>query len=145
MFKLIIGFFAGMILTGALFMGSVSATPAKEQTEDSSLVEMLPDLAQTYRKSLTSPLQAAGDEIRDNDTGQFYRKLLREYDLDEPSPGIAQTENSSLTEVLPDIKNINYVAITLPLQEARKNIQDEDIAQFYYKFLQSVGLAIESN
>ena len=134
-----------MILTGALFMGSVSATPAKEQTEDSSLVEMLPDLAQTYRKSLTSPLQAAGDEIRDNDTGQFYRKLLREYDLDEPSPGIAQTEHSGLTEVLPDIKNINYVAITLPLQEARKNIQDEDIAQFYYKFLQSVGLAIESN
>lgn len=144
MFKCIIGFFAGVILTGALFMGPLSVTPAKGQTDGFNLAEMLPDLAKTFERSLASPMYAVGEEIQDNDTGQLYRKLLHEYELDEPYYKIARAEHSSLVDVLPDIKKINKAAITLPLQEAGKNIHDEEIAQFYYKLLESAGWEIVS-
>ncbi len=145
MLKMIVGLFTGVILTGILFTGPLSLIPTIAQSEDSSLTKTLPDIAGIYREALTSSLQEAGDEIQDKEIAQFYRKLLREYELDEPSPGIAQAEHSSPTEVLPDIKKINYIAITLPLQEAGRNIKDKEIAQFYYKLLESAGWTIESD
>ena len=144
MFKCMIGFFAGTILTGALFMGPFSLTPVIGQSEDPCAVKTLPNIANTFHDGLTAPMQQAGEEITDHGTGQLYQKLLREYELDESFHEMTQAEHSKPTAVLPDIKKINNAAITLPLEEAGKNIQDEDIAQFYYKFLESTGLAIES-
>lgn len=145
MVKMIVGLLAGMIVTGILFMGPLSPTPITAQTEDASLTETPVDIVETYRETIISVLQAAGDEIQDNDTAQFYQKLLQEYALDEPSPEKTPAEQFSLTELLPDIKNINQKALTLPLQEAGKNIRDKEIAQFYYKLLKDAGWTIESN
>ena len=143
MIKTIIGLFVGMVLMGALFMGPLSPTHAAGKSADSSQPEAPADIAETYREALLSPLQQAGNEIQDDDTDQFYQKLLQEYDLDEAFSEAAQAENPDLIELLPDIKDINQKALNLPLQEAGKNIQDEEIAQFYYEFLQSAGWTIE--
>ena len=143
MFKIIIGFFAGMILAGALSMGPLSPNPVTGQSDDSTRAEPRTENAQTYHEIITSSLQAAGEEVQDKDIDQFYRKLIREYELDEPSSGIAQAEHSSPTDVLPDIRKINQKALILPLQEAGKNIKDKEIAQFYYKLLKDAGWAIE--
>ncbi len=142
MIKTVIGLLVGMILMGALFMGPLSQTPVVGKSADSSPPEAPADIAETYRDALISPLQQAGDEIQDADTYQFYQKLLREYNLDKVSSEASRAEHSSLIELLPDIKNINQKALSLPLQEAGKNIQDKEIAQFYYKFLKSAGWEI---
>ena len=41
--------------------------------------------------------------------------------------------------------NVGILSLTLPLQEAGKNIQDKEIAQFYYELLDNAGWTIESN
>ncbi len=145
MIKTIIGLFVGMILMGVLVSGPLSSTPVKGKFADSSQPEALANIAETYHQALLSALHKAGDEIQDEDIARFFQKLLQEYDLDEASHGAPQDEDSSRTELLPDIKNINQVALSLPLREAGKNIQDEDIARFYYKFLKSAGWTIESD
>ena len=143
MIKMIIGLFVGMILTGALFMGPLSRTPVAAKSAGSDQPEAPAGIAETYREALISPLQKAGDEIQDADTYQFYQKLLREYNLDEVSSEASRADHSSLIELLPDIKNINQKALSLPLQEAGRNIRDKEIAQFYYKLLKSAGWTIE--
>jgi hypothetical protein len=50
------------------------------------------------------------------------------------------SDNLSLVELLPDIEEIYRQALTLPYQEAAKQIYDEDIAQFYGLLLQRTGL-----
>ena len=57
----------------------------------------------------------------------------------------AQTENVtsdnfSLVELLPDLERIYREALTMPLQEAKKKIYDEDIAQYYDRLLERTGL-----
>ena len=142
MIKTMIGLLVGMVLMGALFMGPLSQTPVAGKSADSSQPETPTGIAETYRKALISPLQKAGDEIRDADIQQFYQKLLREYNLDEVSSEASRAEDSGLIDLLPDIKNINQTALSLPLQEAGKNIRDKEIARFYYKFLKDVGWEI---
>lgn len=141
--KMIVGSFIGLILTGILFMGLSSPTFMTAQSEDSTPTEVMAENAESYREVIISSLQKAGAEIQDNDIDQFYQELLQEYELDELSSGEAQAEYTSLAEMLPDIKKVNHAAVTLPLQKAGKNIQDKEIAQFYYKFLKDVGWTIE--
>jgi hypothetical protein len=145
MLKMIVGLFIGMILTGILFMGPLSLIPMIAQSDGPGLTETPVGNAEIYRKAIISSLQEAGEEIQDSDTERFYWKLIRGYELGRPSPGTAQAEGSSPTEVLPDIKKINHRALTLPLQEAGRNIQDEETAQFYYKLMKDAGWTIESN
>ncbi len=145
MIKTIIGMLVGMILMGVLFMGPLSQTSAAGKPADPSQPEASADIAETYREALISPLQKAGDEIQDADTSQFYQKLLRGYNLDEVSSEAPRAEDSNPVDLLPDIKHINQTALSLPLQEAGKNIQDEEIAQFYYKFLKDAGWEIGSD
>ncbi len=142
MIKMIIGLLVGMVLMGALFMGPLSQSTAAGKSADSSQPAASADIAEIYREALISPLQKAGGEIQDADIQQFYQKLLREYNLDAVSPEALRVEQSGLTELLPDIENINQTALSLPLQEAGKNIQDKEIAQFYYKFLKDAGWEI---
>lgn len=143
--KMITGLLIGMVLMGALLTGSLSLTPAKAHSEDSGLTDTVTDIVETYRKTITSVLLRSGDEIQDEETAKFYQKLLQEYGLDQPSEDTIAVEHSSLADILPDIKNISERAVTLPLQEAGKNIRDEDIAQFYYRLLKDAGINIDSN
>ena len=142
MIKLLVGLFIGIMLTGVLFLGPLSPEPAKGQFEDLS-ADVWTESVKAYYQALNSSLQEAGDEIQDEDLKQFYWKLKQEYGLDKLASEIAQDEYPDPTEVLPDIENINRTAITLPLEEAGKNIKSEDIARFYYRFLRDAGWEIE--
>jgi len=158
MIKMMIGMFTGMALMSLLFIGPLSQIVTKANTEDSNLAraqaddmdstaleELLADYTERYLRSIILLLDTVGSEIQDIDTGEFYRKLLREYDLDQESLIAAQTENASLTEVMPDVKNISVKALSLPLLEVGKNIRDKDLAQFYYSLLQGAGWKIEAD
>lgn len=52
----------------------------------------------------------------------------------------AESEDSALTEFLPDIGRIYRTALVSPLQEVEKEIQDEDIAEFYHRLLEKYDL-----
>ncbi len=145
MIKMIVGLLVGMVLMAALFMGPLSQSSAAGKSADPGQSEALVDIAETYREALISPLQKAGGEIQDADTQEFYQKLLREYNLEEVPSEASRADQSGLTGLLPDIKNINQTALSLPLQEAGKNIQDKEIAQFYYNFLKDAGWEIQSD
>ena len=56
----------------------------------------------------------------------------------------AESDNlsQSLVSLLPDIQKIYREALTFPLQEAEKEIYDEDVAQFYHRLLERSGLNI---
>ena len=143
MYKVIIIYVVGVIVAGALFIVPLFQTPITAQTGDTTLAEPLDDAAMTYHEIVTSLLQEAGDEIQDSDIARFYQELLGEYALDQPSSWMTEAEGSSLAEILPDINKIYRTALALPLQEAGKNIQDKEIADFYYRFLEAAGLTIE--
>ena len=144
--KLIVGMIGGAVITGALvvtFIGPLYATPAAaEEPESTNPPEMSTDNT-TFRENIYSLLQRAGNEIEDSDLSQFYQRLVETYELGEPPPGETGTEEPSPADILPDINKISRAALVLPLQEAGKNIQDEELAQFYYKLLASAGWSIE--
>ena len=52
----------------------------------------------------------------------------------------AQTDESELTTVLPDFEKIYHAALTAPLQEVEKEIEDEEIAEFYHRLIQRYDL-----
>ena len=55
------------------------------------------------------------------------------------SGNITQSQNSTIG-LLPDIRQIYREALVSPFIEAEKEIQDEDIAQYYHGLLQRCGL-----
>ncbi|MBU2607836.1 MAG: hypothetical protein KKF26_00805 [Chloroflexi bacterium] len=50
------------------------------------------------------------------------------------------SDNIGLADLLPDIERIYQEALSLPYQEAGKQIYDEEIAAFYNLLLQRTGL-----
>ena len=50
------------------------------------------------------------------------------------------SDNFSLVDLLPDFEKIYREALLTPLNEAKSQIYDEDIANFYDKLLQSTDL-----
>ena len=135
MFKMIAGLFIGVAITAALFLGPLSqSSTATAEPGDSNQTELTTDNI-TIRNDILFLLQEAGNEIQNNDTEQFYQKLIQGYELTETP----DTENPDVTDILPDIKKISNTALSLPLQEAGKSIRDEEIARFYYELLESLG------
>ncbi len=50
------------------------------------------------------------------------------------------TDNLSLVHLLPDIEKIYEEALTLPLNKAKQEIYDKDIAEFYQLLLERTSL-----
>ena len=139
MFKMIAGLFIGVAVTAALFLGPLSPpTATAADSIDPNQPELTTDNT-TIRNDILFLLQEAGNEIQNNDTEQFYQKLIQGYELTETS----DTESQDVTDILPDIKKISNTALSLPLQEAGKNIRDEEIARFYHELLESLGWQVE--
>jgi len=85
--KTVIIFFSGIIVSGLLLLGIVSAVPIFAQSDNLnsdnfSLVELLPDLEKIYREALITPLLEAEKKIQDEDIANFYRRLLERTELD---------------------------------------------------------------
>ncbi len=85
--KTVIIFFSGIIVSGLLLLGVVSAVPIfaqsdNESSDNFSLVDLLPDLEKIYREALITPLLEAEKKIYDEDIANFYHKLLERTELD---------------------------------------------------------------
>jgi len=144
--KFIIGLFCGVIMIPALvltLLGSLPSVSATGESGSSEVTEMSSDNT-TFREDVYFLLQEAGNEVQDGDISQYYQKLIQGYELDEPLPELPEGEEPSPADILPDIEKINQIALILPLQEAGKNIQDDEISEFYYSFLESAGFTIGS-
>ncbi len=131
MFRAIIGLLAGVLLAGALFAGPLSPLPMMAEPGDTGTDPATSDGAISAAGTITEVLNGTVDGITDTDIAAYYEKLVDSYRLDETAAG---------AETLPDIDNITRQAITLPLQEAGKTIQDTEIAEFYQDFLVRTGL-----
>jgi len=143
--KKVAGLITGVIVTASLlifFLGPLSPTPAVGESNSSNTTEPVSDNA-TFRENIHSMLQDTGSKIRDEDISRFYQKLIEAYELDEASSGTPGDGDPSPADILPDMNKINHAALLLPLQEAGKNIQDKELARFYYKLLADVGWPIE--
>jgi hypothetical protein len=57
-----------------------------------------------------------------------------------PLSPILTSAGSGDAGLLPDIEKIYREAVISPLEEAGREIEDEDIARFYHKLLQRSGL-----
>ena len=94
--------------------------------------------AQAYSVGLNSMIARAGSGITDEETARFYGKLVKGYELDKPQSEAQR--GSGLAGLVPDIRGIEYQALTLPLSEAGKGITDPEIADFYSGFVKRCGL-----
>ena len=130
--KTVLAFLVGAAFAAAAIFVWVAAAPSARAQEDEPSSDNLTGLNSKYILELNANLKQAGEQIVDPSTKAFYDKLTSGYNLD-------QAENAG-DEWLPDVDNIQRSAITLPLQEAGKNIKDQDIANFYARFLAEIGL-----
>lgn len=137
--KLLAGMIIGSVLLGALFSGPLSTTPASGQELTSGEIAVTAETSGSESNLLLSSLYEAGKTITDEDLARYYHLLLEEYDLNEVTVDMLEDETSGLAELLPDIAHINKTAMWLPLREAGKNIEDEEIAAFYAGFLEKTG------
>jgi hypothetical protein len=133
-------FLSGFLLAVLIIAVISIVTPEVRANGNESTLDFMSTINETYKTELVRPLNAVAVEIQDQDISEFYDKLISQYELQEASANVTQVASSNLQEVLPDIKRIQYTAISLPLLEAGKRIQDEDIAEFYSKFLKDTGL-----
>ncbi len=127
-----------LIVVSVLSVAYSSLTDQVTLAQESNLTDN-----QTDYEVIISVLEQAGQNIQDDEIARYYWKLLQEYELESPSLVIEEDEPSGPAVVIPDIEKINRAAIALPLQEAGRNIQDKEIAEFYYRFLNGAGWNIE--
>jgi hypothetical protein len=135
--KTVLAFIAGAASAVVGIIVWSLATPdamAQEGDEPTDLVNVSNS---TYILALNDNLKSAGEQIADASTRAFYDRLINEYGLDEASGNVTD-------DWIPDIDRIQRHALTLPLQEAGKAIQDKDIAAFYARFLVDTGLATDA-
>jgi hypothetical protein len=128
--KMILSFLAGVVITAATIIVITTLTPSAKAQINDPRDNASVNTDKTSMQDFVAVLQTVRTEIRDQDTLEFYDKLIAEYDLD----------NDINETGLPDIKKIQYTALILPLQEAGKQIHDPEIKNFYYRFLLQNGL-----
>lgn len=91
--KMAISFIAGIAVCGLLLFGVRTVLPIRAETDNltttsanltQGLIDLLPDIEQIYRESLTLPFRQAESKIYDEDIAEFYRELLDNTGLREP-------------------------------------------------------------
>jgi hypothetical protein len=110
------------------------------QAENSTPLIPAEPLTSIYRDSITQPLNKAAAEAKDADLSKFTKDLITSYELDKQSSTYDENDPNTLSNLLPDLFNINKKALTAPLVQAGKLIKDKEIAEFYSKFLSSIGI-----
>lgn len=143
MAKTAIVLFIIFLAVSALSAGYLSLNSEVIHAQEPDLTENSADNITPSNNTIIMMLEEAAENIQDDELAYFYQELLQEYELLEQPAATVDDEPINSTAVLPDIFKINRTAITLPLQEAGRNIQDKEIADFYYRFLMGAGWAIE--
>ena len=131
-----------LLLAAVFFSIFIVLFVASSAIQADSNQSVLPtaELSEVYKKAVSSPLIKAASEIRNKEIAQFYQKLLQAYELNNTPENSSNDESLGLANLLPDIKKITKTASDLPLKEAGKQIKDEEIAEFYNRFLTLIGV-----
>ncbi len=120
-------------------LGVSLALPSVLRADNSQPVTMpTAEIAKVYRQALVSPLNKATSEIKDPDLASFSQKLVQSYELDKTTANTS--DQSNLSDLLPDMAKIEKNAINLPLKEAGKQLKDKDLSDFYNRFITSCGV-----
>jgi len=129
--KTLFAFLAGVVLTAAVSGGILifNTTARAEETQTETIVSD----NETTTQDIINMLVQARNKITDEDTLAYYDKLVTGYQL---------TDSQGNPVAVPDIEKIQYTALTLPLEEAGKQIRDPEIKDFYYKFMANSGFDI---
>jgi hypothetical protein len=126
-------------LTGIIVLGVSLALPSMTKADNNQSSTMpTADIAKVYKQALVSPLNKAISEIKDPDLASFSQKLVQSYDLENTTANTS--DQSSLSNLLPDVAKIEKNAIDMPLKEAGKQLQDKDLSDFYNRFITSCGV-----
>ena len=89
-------FISGLMVCGLLLFGVNTVLPIRAQTDNlselsenvtRSFVDLLPDIEQIYRESLTMPFRQAESKIYDEDIARFYQELVDSTVLAESGGG----------------------------------------------------------
>lgn len=131
--KLIIGILIGVAMTCSIFFGPLTGTSASDQTGEVYESASPDENMDLDEKGVFDVLKLSETEIDDKHIAEYYQLLMEQYDL------VDDIKVSNDLNPLPDINKIVRLATSLPLQEAGKNIQDEDISHFYHDLLEDVG------
>jgi len=136
MYRLLVGFISGVIITSLISLAIFSFTQVTGQEEGTPAGMLWQELGRIYSNAVTEPINNAGAVIKDDQMSQYYQELVKECAL-ESSAELG--ENASLSDMVPDITKINSTAITLPVLKARENIKDEEIRKFYDQLIKRIG------
>jgi hypothetical protein len=131
-------------LSGAFLSVPLSQALDISASGESKTIEAPILSSETYNKTLVSVFEGAESQVQDREIGGFYQKLVAAYALDKSMVKSTESNMIDPSDMLPDVKTIQNTALTLPFQEAGKNIQDKELAEFYQKFVTSAGLVSNS-
>jgi hypothetical protein len=134
--KALAAFLSGVALAAAVAVVTSLCTPtAGAQEGEASKSTTVP--GPESLEDIADILQQARTRFRDPDLLAYYDKLVAKYGLDDG--GIAAGEETQT--LLPDIDRIQQAALLLPFREAGKRIKDDEIREFYYRFVKDAGLS----
>ncbi len=126
-------------LSGIIVLGVSLALPGMIKADNSQTPPMsTTDIAKVYKQALISPLNKAISEIKDPDLASFSQKLVQSYDLEKSTANTS--DQSNLSDLLPDVAKIEKNAIDMPLKEAGKQLKDKDLSDFYNRFITTCGV-----
>jgi len=151
MIKMLVGFFIGIVLMGALLLGplnpssSTHAEPGGIASPSTSLGVTPSSASVTIPESdlaalnIRQLLTNAGENIQSPDTRAYYQSLMNRYDINSiPDPSV-ETLTTNPLKLLPDMNKVTSAAMTMPLESAGQQITDPEIKQFYYQLLNDSG------
>jgi hypothetical protein len=130
----------GIALTGLVVLGLLIALPSMLRADNSQGQNSMSasEFTAAYKQALISPLNKAASEVKDPQIGGFTKKLVEAYELDKT--GANANDQSSLSDLLPDLVKINKTALNMPLKEAGKQIKDKELSEFYARFITNCGV-----
>jgi len=142
--KMVSSFLSGVVLTVALIVLFGLIAPDAKAQEGEIMDDISGITDNSSIQDLIQIFQQVESEIKDPDIKAYYIKLVSEYNLYESAADNTEPGSTDGQVILPNIRKIQETALTLPFQEAGKKIRDEEIRDFYYKFLIDTGLMCEN-
>jgi hypothetical protein len=131
--RLITGILTGIVLTCSLIAVPLTSSTSASSQNNEPYESSPTDATDIDKEGILNTLKQAGAEINDKDIAEYYQLLVEQLD------SLDGIQVSDEMDPFPDINGIVRLSASLPLQEAGKNIEDEDIARFYHDFLEDVG------
>jgi hypothetical protein len=142
--KVVSSSLSGIVIIIAIILLAILVAPDVKAQEGEIIDDTSSVTDNSSIQDLIQIFQHVESEIKDPDIKAYYIKLISEYNLNESAADNTEPGSTDAQAIFPNIRKIQETALTLPFQEAGKKIRDEEIREFYYKFLIDTGLMCEN-